>query len=709
MEKVLFRNKLKNTKWNSPAIKYGMILLSVILITLFLPKQAQFRYEYDRGKVWMHEDLISPYNFAIKKTQAEIQRDRENIIHNIYPIYDFAPQIQQQNLQAFTQDLPAKWKASGLDTLNQSFELYEKTGLDLLNRVYERGVMALNNKYQFNRTEYFFTLQHQNVGKNINTVNVLTIDRAWEYLSVTLRDRRQIQEKDWLENTLKDYIQLNYIFNENLTNKIEQDAISSLSTTKGMVERGELIIANGTTISPEIFQKIESLRLIYEEESKFGGDFKLIVLGQFLIVLLIVTLLFTFVYLFRKDIFDSNRLIALILIVITCMLLTLTWAIQIKIPSLYYIPYCIVPLIIRILFDTRLALNIHLLMVLLAAFFLPNSFEFTFLQFTAGMVAIYSIKNLEKRQQFLISAGLILCTYLIGYIAILLIREGQLSQLTWNHFLPFIFSVLLTLLAYPLIYLFERFFGIVSDLTLMELTNTNSNLLRELSFKAPGSFQHSLQVANLAEAAIYKIGGNALLVRAGALYHDIGKTFNPQFFIENQTKDSNPHDGLTFEQSAEVIISHVTKGIELAKKYQLPQVIIDFIETHHGTTRVEYFYQSALKSALKSATNSNPNQQGEAEVEVDESLFRYPGPVPYSKETAVLMMADSVEAASRSLKDPSSESINQLVDKIMESKLQQNQLIGSNITLRDLTEISLIFKDMLKSIYHVRIDYDVKK
>lgn len=709
MEKVLFRNKLKNTKWNSPAIKYGMILLSVILITLFLPKQAQFRYEYDRGKVWMHEDLISPYNFAIKKTQAEIQRDRENIIHNIYPIYDFAPQIKQQNLQAFTQDLPAKWKASGLDTLNQSFELYEKTGLDLLNRVYERGVMALNNKYQFNRTEYFFTLQHQNVGKNINTVNVLTIDRAWEYLSVTLRDRRQIQEKDWLENTLKDYIQLNYIFNENLTNKIELDAISSLSTTKGMVERGELIIANGTTISPEIFQKIESLRLIYEEESKFGGDFKLIVLGQFLIVLLIVTLLFTFVYLFRKDIFDSNRLIALILIVITCMLLTLTWAIQIKIPSLYYIPYCIVPLIIRILFDTRLALNIHLLMVLLAAFFLPNSFEFTFLQFTAGMVAIYSIKNLEKRQQFLISAGLILCTYLIGYIAILLIREGQLSQLTWNHFLPFIFSVLLTLLAYPLIYLFERFFGIVSDLTLMELTNTNSNLLRELSFKAPGSFQHSLQVANLAEAAIYKIGGNALLVRAGALYHDIGKTFNPQFFIENQTKDSNPHDGLTFEQSAEVIISHVTKGIELAKKYQLPQVIIDFIETHHGTTRVEYFYQSALKSALKSATNSNPNQQGEAEVEVDESLFRYPGPVPYSKETAVLMMADSVEAASRSLKDPSSESINQLVDKIMESKLQQNQLIGSNITLRDLTEISLIFKDMLKSIYHVRIDYDVKK
>lgn len=693
MEKVLFRNKFKNSNWNSLGIKYGMILLSVILITWFLPKQAQFRYEYDRGKVWMHEDLISPYNFAIKKTQAEIQRDRENIVHNIYPIYDFAPQVQQQNIDAFINDLPEKWKASGLDTLNQNIDLYEKTGVDLLNRIYERGVMALNNKYQYNRSEYFFTLLHQNVGKNINTVNVFTIDRAWEYLHTSLQSRRNIQEKEWLENLLKDYIQLNYIFNENLTNKLENEAIGSISTTKGMVERGELIIANGTTITPEIFQKIESLREIYEEESKFGGDINLIILGQFLIVLLIVGLLFTFVYLFRKDIFDSNRLVALILIVITCMLLTLTWAIQIKIPSLYYIPYCIVPLIIRILFDTRLALNIHLLMVLLAAFFLPNSFEFTFLQFTAGMVAIYSIKNLEKRQQFLISAGLILSTYLIGYIAILLIREGQLSQLTWNHFLPFIFSVLLTLLAYPLIYVFERFFGIVSDLTLMELTNTNSKLLRELSFKAPGSFQHSLQVANLAEAAIYKIGGNSLLVRAGALYHDIGKTFSPQFFIENQTKDSNPHDGLTNEQSAEVIISHVTKGIELAKKHHLPQVIIDFIETHHGTTRVEYFYQSALKN--------NPD--------VDEALFRYPGPIPYSKETAVLMIADSVEAASRSLKEPTAESINQLVDKIMESKLKQDQLVESNITLKDLTEISLIFKDMLKSIYHVRIDYDVKK
>jgi putative nucleotidyltransferase with HDIG domain len=462
-----------------------------------------------------------------------------------------------------------------------------------------------------------------------------------------------------------------------------------------MVQRGELIIAEGSTVNAETFQKIESLRKVYEEESKIGGNKNLVIFGQFLIVSLVVSLLFIFIYMFRKDIYKNNRLVFLILIVITTMLVTLSWAVYIGVPNLYYIPYCIVPIIIRILFDTRLALYIHLLMTLLAAFFVANSFEFVFLQMTTGMVAIYSVRSLTKREQFLTSSVLILATYLLGYIAIVLMREGQFVNINWSNISPFIFSVLLTLLAYPLIYAFERVFGIVSDVTLLELSNTNSPLLRDLSFKAPGTFQHTLQVANLAEAAIYKIGGNALLVRAGALYHDIGKIYNPQFFIENQTKGYNPHDGLSFEQSAQLIISHVTKGVDLAKKHNLPEVLIDFIRTHHGTTRVEYFYQSFL--------STYPEQY------VDEEAFHYPGPIPFSRETAVLMMADSVEAASRSLKEPNEESINNLVDKIIESKLSQKQLVHSNITLRDISDISEMFKDMLKSIYHVRIDYDVKK
>jgi hypothetical protein len=276
-------------------------------------------------------------------------------------------------------------------------------------------------------------------------------------------------------------------------------------------------------------------------------------------------------------------------------------------------------------------------------------------------------------------------------LGISLIKEGTVGAIEWIKFLPFVFSVLLSLLAYPLIYLFEKLFGITSDITLIELTNTNTSLLRELAFKAPGTFQHSLQVANLAESAIYKIGGNALLVRAGALYHDIGKIENPQFFIENQIKGVNPHDKLPYDDSAQIIIKHVLNGIEMARRNNLPEVIVDFIRTHHGNTRVDYFYQSFLKNF--------------PEKIVDENTFRYPGPIPFTKETAVLMLADSVEAASRSLKEPDVENINALVERIIDYKLAQDQLNDSNITLKEIETIKLIFKTMLMGIYHVRVEY----
>ncbi|MFD2147092.1 HD family phosphohydrolase [Mucilaginibacter antarcticus] len=413
--------------------------------------------------------------------------------------------------------------------------------------------------------------------------------------------------------------------------------------------------------------------------------------GQLLLVTIAISLLMIFLFLFRKDIYADNRLVSLILLVITAMLGTLSMAIKLQLPNLYYIPYCIVPIIIRILFDTRLALNIHLLVVMIAGFFVPNSFEFAYFEITAGMVSIYSIKNLVRREQFLISALIITFTYFVSFLGISLIREGSLVDIDWRNFVPFVISMILTLLAYPLIYLFEKIFNITSDITLIELTNTNAPLLRQLAFTAPGTFQHSLQVANLAENAIYEIGGNALLVRAGALYHDIGKMENPLFFIENQNSGFNPHDKLPYEESAQIIIRHVLKGIELAEKGNIPDVVVNFIRTHHGNTRVDYFYQSYLKNF--------------PEKIIDENTFRYPGPIPFSKETAVLMLADSVEAASRSLKEPDEKSIGGLVDRIIKYKLDQNQLNDSNITLKDLETIKTIFKRMLMSIYHVRIDY----
>lgn len=637
----------------------------------------------------MQKDLYSPYNYAIQKTSEEIEEDKNEILNSVLPIYQYDSEISPKSIEAFNSEFEFKWISSGID--NNLKEKYQSLGNNLLQKVYDKGLINTVLKYQRNGLNYNLSLINKNISSQLNTADVFNITSATQFIKQQVKSDFQIRNPDWLLKLITNHLKANYVYNEILTEKLENEALNNISTTRGMVQKGELVVANGTMVNTGTYQKLESLRGAYEEDAKIAGDKRLIFLGQLLLVGLIISILMVFLYLFRKDIYADNRQISLILLVITGMLLTLSWAIRIKVPSVYYIPFCIVPIIIRILFDTRLAKNIHLLVVLIAGFFVPNSFEFAFLQITAGMVAIYSIKNLIKREQFLISALLILLNYFIVFLGISLIRDGSLLEIEWVNFIPFVFSVLLSLLAYPLIYAFERLFGITSDVTLMELTNTNSKLLRDLAFKAPGTFQHSLQVANLAEAAIFKIGGNALLVRAGALYHDIGKIVNPQFFIENQIMGINPHDSISYEQSAQIIIQHVKQGVEIARKHQIPEMLIDFISTHHGNTRVDYFYQSYLKNF--------------PEKFVDENIFRYPGPIPFSKETAVLMLADSVEAASRSLKEPDSSSISDLVERIIDYKLNQDQLNDSDITLKDIETIKMIFKTMLMGIYHVRIDY----
>jgi putative nucleotidyltransferase with HDIG domain len=670
-------------------VKYILMALSILIIISVLPKQPQFKFEFAKGHVWLHEDLVSPYNFPIRKNIEEIKSDKEAILKFVLPIYELDEKVFENQTNQFQSDFESKWKNIGLNDIK--IKNYNYTvGYNILKSIYAKGVIGLNKKYQKDGTDYPISVLKNNVETQLSSASLYTQQSAYNEVIRVLRQSKNIQT-DLLLSILKDRITPNIIYNERFTEKVEKQAVENISTTRGLVQKGELIIEKGNMVNDENFQKIESLRLTYESQAAISGDKQLVTGGQFLLVGLVIILLMVFLFLFRKDIFADNRKISLLLIIVTSMLVFLSWAIKIKLPSLYYIPFCIVPIIIRILFDTRLAMNIHLMVVLIASFFLPNSFEFAFLQITAGMVAIYSIKNLVRREQFLISALLILLNYFVAYLGISLIREGSFSTIEWIKFLPFVFSVLLSLLAYPLIYLFEKLFAITSDITLIELTNTNSTLLRELAFKAPGTFQHSLQVANLAESAIFKIGGNALLVRAGALYHDIGKMDNPQFFIENQNKGINPHDKLPYDESAQIIIKHVINGIEMARRHDLPEVIIDFIRTHHGNTRVDYFYQSFLKNF--------------PEKIVDENTFRYPGPIPFTKETAVLMLADSVEAASRSLKEPDAESINNLVERIINYKLDQNQLNDSNITLKEIETIKLIFKTMLMGIYHVRIDY----
>jgi putative nucleotidyltransferase with HDIG domain len=665
-----------------------MILASVCLIVASLPKQAQFRYEFEKGRIWNQKDLVSPYNFAILKTQDEIDADRKAALASVTPIYRFEAEMGAQQAEGFRSDLEIKWHTAGIN--DKVKDKYIVAGTSLLTYIYNRGIIKLNNKHQQAQHSFAVSVLNKNIATDKNVADLFTKEKALNYCEKVLDDRKDI-DKAFLMDILDDRLQANLNYDDKLTSKLETEVVENLSVTRGMVQAGEIIVTKGSVVNDDVFQKLQSYKKAFEDNARVNGSFSLVLFGRFLLVGLAITLLMVFLYLFRRDIYADNRLVGLILLVVTAMLATLSLSIILQIPNLYYIPYCIVPIIIRILFDTRLALYIHLLVVLIAGFFVPNSFEFAYYEITAGMVAIYTIKNLIRREQFLISALIITSSYFVAFVGISFIRQGSFTSIEWIDFVPFAVSVLLTLLAYPLIYGFEKLFNLTSDSTLIELTNTNAPLLREMAFTAPGTFQHSLQVANLAENAIYSIGGNALLVRAGALYHDIGKMENPLFFIENQISSFNPHDKLPYEESAQIIIRHVSKGLEMARKANLPDIVSDFIRTHHGNTRVDYFYQSFLKNF--------------PEKLIDENIFRYPGPIPFSKETGVLMLADSVEAASRSLKEPDEKSISDLVDRIVKYKLDQDQLKDSDITLKDLETIKTIFKRMLMSIYHVRIDY----
>ncbi|MEB0263236.1 MULTISPECIES: HDIG domain-containing metalloprotein [unclassified Mucilaginibacter] len=669
-------------------VKFFMMLVCVAIIVYALPKQAKFGYEFEKSRIWNQKDLISPYNFAILKTNAEIEADQKAALATVTPIYQKDDEMSLQQQEGFKSDLEVKWHSAGLNEKLKN--TYLQTGYNILKAAYDKGILKLNPRYQTAGKNYPVTILSANVAVDKNTSDLFTRERAIAYSDFEI-GKIPALDKPFLLNLVQDRLQINLTFDAKLTARLEKEVTENLSITRGMVQKGDVIIGKGSVINDEAYQKLASYKKAFEDNARTNGNRSLVLLGQFLLVGITITLLMVFLYLFRRDIYDDNRLVSLILLVITAMLAMLSLAIKLELPNFYYIPYCIVPIIIRILFDTRLALNIHLLVVMIAGFFVPNSFEFAFYEITAGMVSIYSIKNLIRREQFLISALIITFTYFVSFLGISLIREGTFTTIDWVDFIPFAVSVLLTLLAYPLIYLFEKVFAITSDITLIELTNTNAQLLRDMAFSAPGTFQHSLQVANLAENAIFAIGGNALLVRAGALYHDIGKMENPLFFIENQSSGFNPHDKLPYEESAQIIIRHVSKGIEMARKANLPEIVIDFIRTHHGNTRVDYFYQSFLKNFPEKFINEN--------------IFRYPGPIPFSKEAGVLMLADSVEAASRSLKEPDEESISILVDRIVKYKLDQNQLNDSNITLKDLETIKQIFKRMLMSIYHVRIDY----
>ncbi|MCB0401187.1 MAG: HDIG domain-containing protein, partial [Flavobacteriales bacterium] len=451
------------------------------------------------------------------------------------------------------------------------------------------------------------------------------------------------------------------------------------------------IISKGELVSDEKYAILQSLKS--EVEAKVGNDRKYtwLLIGQSILVLVVFYASFVFLKNVNRDVFNSNLDVFFLTSIMVVFFVITKLMLQWEGLSVYVIPYCIIPLLIRTFFGNRLALFYFILSIFLISFIVPNPFEFIVLQILTGMLTIFTVLNVNKRAELFYTAVITFVVISVSYFGFLLIQEADIAKVDPSDFIWFAIAAILTLLTYPLIYMAEKVFGYISDVTLLELADTNNKLLRELNMKAPGTFQHSLQVSNLAEEAIQTIGGNPLLVRTGALYHDIGKMYAPAYFIENQTTGVNPHDELGYEESADIIIGHVIKGVELAKEYKLPEQIIDFIRTHHGTTKTQYF--------LRMFKNEN------TELDIDESIFEYPGPIPFSKETAVLMMADSVEAASRSLRNYDNESITKLVEGIIDSQVAQQQFVNTNITFNDIKVIKKLFIKKLMNIYHIRIEY----
>ena len=483
----------------------------------------------------------------------------------------------------------------------------------------------------------------------------------------------------------------NVIYDPYTTENMLSTQLDNVNVTQGLIVAGQVIINKGELITSERYQKLLSLKQEFEGKEWSAVTYYFVLLGQILIVSLVLCILFLYIKQHNKEVLNNVTKITMILFIILTMVLLSSITLSFNTKYLYVIPFCISPIVLKAFFDNRIALFTHLTTVLLIGFIVPNGFEFVFLQLIAGIVSILTVLKMYKRSQLFISAVKIIAVYIIIYLSLTITYNGSFNGLDFSVLLQLILSGTLTLFAYPIIFIFEKIFSLVSDVSLLELTDTNSPLLRRLSEEAPGTFQHSLQVANLAEMGALEIGANPLLARAGGIYHDIGKLKNPLYFIENQNANLNPHDDIEFEESAEIIINHVLDGINIAKENNLPDELVDFIRTHHGTTTVEYFYKQFI-------TNFS-------EDEVDSGVFTYPGPKPYSKETAILMMADSAEASARSLKNPTAEEIDILIEKVINKQIDDDQFINSNITFKEITQLKKLFKKKLANIHHARIEY----
>ncbi|NVJ88135.1 MAG: HDIG domain-containing protein [Flavobacteriaceae bacterium] len=684
-------SELVNKIYRNNAIIYKVILflVSTFAIVYMFPKGGQFKYDFTNGQLWKYDNLYAPFDFAIQKSEEEITIEKKEIVANSKLYFQFDETTVNDVKVNFRNNLA---RITSRDSLSsKEIKEFEQLGIKIINQVYKNGFLESISE---NRTSNENDIVALKVNNEVSDLPFKTLYTSKDVLNIINANLNSIQSSDNSKlflDIIAGLLKPNVTYDEELTNKIIDKSISEISYTKGKVSAGELIILKGDIVEGKKLAILNSLKSESESQIWSESNYNWIVFGYIILVSLALLMLLLFLQKYRLEIYNNNNKVTFIFFNIIAIISIQTFVIKYNVDYLYIVPLSILPIILKAFFDARLGLFAHVLTVLLLGYIVPNSFEFIYLHIIAGIVTILTVSELYKRANLFISVAQITIIYMITYFAFSIIKEGNANQINWTYFLLFAINGLLSFLSIILIYIYEKLFGLVSDVTLLELSNTNTKLLRELNELAPGTFQHSMQVANLAEAAANEIDANSMLVRTGALYHDIGKMLNPMYFTENQTTGVNPHNDLSPRDSAKIIIDHVIKGVELAKKHNLPDRIIDFIRTHHGTSTTYYFY--------KMEQELNPD------ATINSKHFQYKGPIPFSKETAILMMCDAAEAASKSLKNPTAQSISDLIEKIVSKQVSDNQFVNSNITFREINIIKKTIKKKLMNIYHLRVEY----
>ena len=669
--------------------KIFIFLCAVILVVWQMPRTVKFKYEYQKMKPWQYESLYAPFNFPIYKTAEEIKLEEDDYLKDSYPIFTYDNVITKQNREKMLADFDTKWTGNQVDKLKNK-QLLER----LYDTIENQGIIANISSLENMKPESMIDVVRDRVVKTRQVRDFYTMKTATDFISDHLLNADEGIDKAMINRLLLAHIHQNIIYSEDLTEQAREQAKSSISLTFGMVQKDELIINEGEIVTEERYNILNSLKTEYasiDSGSFFNRNLNLY--GQIILVFVIFTSLFLGLRLLYSDIFKESKSINLIIIVMLMMIIPSFIIIRLYPDMIYVMPLTILAMLMVTFFNIRVAIYVQTITLIIISLAVPNPFQFFIIQYFVSLVSIFVLGKNSSRSRYFVTYASIFISYIVLKVSVSLTLDGGLDNFTWNDVGTFAMNTLFAMLTLPLSYLMEKIFGFVTDMTLLELSNTNSPLLRKLSSEAPGTFQHVMQVADLCEEALFAIGGNMLLARTGAMYHDVGKLKNPLFFTENQHGKYNMHNEMSYYESSQIIINHVLDGIEICRKYHVPEQIIDFARTHHGTRRTEYFYQMELKE--------NPD------IEVNEADFRYHGPIPFSKETAVLMMADSVEAASRSLNEKTEESISKLVDGIIDAQVNDNQFINTDLTFRDITTIKKVFKKKLMNIYHVRIAYPV--